>query len=35
VQLPVVAEQNPVASVSLLQRRHDPALRSITATLRQ
>ena len=32
VQLAVVAEENPVASVSLLQRRHDSALRSITPT---
>ena len=35
VQLAVVAEENSVASVSLLQRRHDSALRSITRNVRQ
>jgi hypothetical protein len=32
MQFSMVAEENPVASVSLLQRRHVSALRSITAT---
>ena len=32
VQLAVVAERDSVTSVSLLQRRHDSALRSVTST---
>jgi hypothetical protein len=32
VEFSVVAEENPVASVWLLQRRHASAVRSVTAT---